>query len=81
MSAGPAPANTVAQLLRPASRPRAAAVDAEDREHAVTVVAHLLHAECEQWSWTVHHADVHRPEALRIVGALAREGWAPGPAA
>jgi predicted component of type VI protein secretion system len=81
MSAGPAPVNSVAQLLRPGSRPRAVAVDAEDREQAVAVVAHLLHAECEQWSWTVHRADAHRGDALRIVGALCREGWAPASAA
>jgi len=62
-------------------RPRAAEVDAADREHAVTIVAHLLHAECEQWSWTTHRPDAHRQEALRIVGALTQEGWAPRAAA
>ena len=53
----------------------------DDREHAVTVVCHLLHAECEQWSWTTHQAEAHRREAVRIVGALTREGWAPHSAA
>jgi hypothetical protein len=71
----------IAALMRPGSRPRPAAIGADDREHAVTVVSHLLHAECEQWSWTTHHPERHRPDALRIVGALAREGWAPRPAA
>jgi hypothetical protein len=80
MSAVPAH-SPVAALMRPGTHPRAATVDAADREHAVTVVAHLLHAECEQWSWTTHHPDTHRPEALRIVGALTREGWAPRSAA
>ena len=80
MSAVPAH-SPVAALLRPGTHPRAVAVDAADREHAVTVVAHLLHAECEQWSWTTHHPDTHRQEALRIVGALTREGWAPCSAA
>jgi hypothetical protein len=80
MSAVPAH-SPVAQLMRPATRPRPADIGVDDREHAVTVVCHLLHAECEQWSWTTHHHGVHRPDALRIVGALTREGWAPRPAA
>lgn len=67
----------VAQLMRPGARPRQADVPADDREHAITVVSHLLHAECEQWSWTSHRAEAHRREAVRIVGALTREGWAP----
>jgi hypothetical protein len=52
-------------------------VAAADREHAATIVAHLLHEECQQWSWTEHHPETHRPEARRIVGALCREGWVP----
>ncbi|GLZ46164.1 hypothetical protein Acsp06_23490 [Actinomycetospora sp. NBRC 106375] len=71
----------IAQLMRPGARPRVADIPVDDREHAVTVVAHLLHAECEQWSWTTHTADHHRADALRIVGALTREGWAPRSAA
>lgn len=73
----PSPASTVADLLRPGARPRAADVAPADREHAATVVAHLLHRECTQWSWTAHHPDVHLADARRIVGALCREGWAP----
>jgi hypothetical protein len=73
----PTPAHTVAQLMRPGGAPRSVDVPAEDREHAATVVAHLLHRDCVQWSWTEHHADTHRPEARRIVGALCREGWTP----
>lgn len=80
MSAVPAH-SPVAQLMRPGARPRPVDVAAGDREHAVTVVCHLLHAECEQWSWTTHHPDAHRREAVRIVGALTREGWAPRSAA
>ena len=69
--------NTIAQLLRPAMAPRTSDVPVADREHAATVVAHLLHEECQQWSWTEHHPERHRPEARRIVGALCREGWGP----
>ena len=77
MHGSPAPVNTVAQLLRPGTTPRAIEVDPDAREHAAAVVAHLLHRDCNQWSWTEHHADVHRGEASRIVGALVREGWSP----
>ena len=59
-----------------ASRP--SAVSAAEREHATEVVAHLLHRECGQWSWTAHAAAAHREEAGDIVGALCREGWGPG---
>ena len=71
----------VAALMRPGARPRQAEVPAADREHATTVVCHLLHAECAQWSWTAHGPAAHRREAVRIVGALTREGWAPRAAA
>jgi hypothetical protein len=80
MSAVPAH-SPIAALLRPRGHVRPADVAPDDREHAVTVVAHLLHAECEQWSWTTHRSERHRPDALRIVGALTREGWAPRSAA
>jgi hypothetical protein len=80
MSAVPAH-SPVAQLMRPGARPRPADVPADEREHAITVVCHLLHAECAQWSWTTHRPDAHRREAVRIVGALTREGWAPAAAA
>lgn len=73
----PASAHTIAELLRPGSHPRSVDVPVQDRDHAAAVVAHLLHRDCAQWSWTEHHPDVHLPEARRIVGALCREGWAP----
>jgi hypothetical protein len=63
-------------LLR-LDRARAADVPVEDREHATTVVADLLHRECTEWSWTSHRSEAHRADARRIVGALCREGWAP----
>jgi hypothetical protein len=71
------PSEAVAALLRPGVAPRAAQVSTDDREHAATVVAHLLHRECAEWSWTSHRPDAHRADARRIVGALCREGWAP----
>ena len=71
------PVNPLARLLRPTSAGHPADVPVADREHAATVVAHLLHEECQQWSWTEHHAAAHRTEARRIVGALCREGWGP----
>jgi hypothetical protein len=71
------PTDAVAALMRPGATPRAAQVSSEEREHAAAVVAHLLHRECAEWSWTSHAPDVHRPDARRIVGALCREGWAP----
>lgn len=71
------PTEAVAALMRPAASPRAAQVSTEDREHAATVVAHLLHRECAEWSWTSHRSDAHRADARRIVGALCREGWSP----
>jgi hypothetical protein len=71
------PSEAVAALLRPGASPRAAQVSTDDREHAATVVAHLLHRECAEWSWTSHRPDAHRVDARRIVGALCREGWAP----
>lgn len=72
----PDPSSSIAALLRPGAATRPP-VPVADREHAATVVSHLLHEECRQWSWTEHHAEVHRPEARRIVGALCREGWGP----
>jgi hypothetical protein len=71
------PVSTVAALLRPGAAPRAAVVSAAERDHAATVVAHLLHRECADWSWTTHAAEAHAAEARRIVGALCREGWGP----
>ena len=68
---------SVAALLRPAGAPGPQPVSSDDREHAATVVAHLLHRECPEWSWTSHRPDVHTADARRIVGALCREGWAP----
>lgn len=81
MSQSPRPASTVAELMRPGMRPRVGDVPVADRDHAVDVVSHVLHADCEQWSWTTHHPSAHRQEALRIVGALCREGWFPRRAA
>lgn len=71
------PGGAVAALMRPGSSPRAAEVSTEDREHAATVVAHLLHRECTEWSWMSHQPDAHQADARRIVGALCREGWSP----
>lgn len=71
------PSDAVAALMRPGATPRAADVPTEDREHAATVVAHLLHRECAEWSWTTHQPEAHRADARRIVGALCREGWSP----
>jgi hypothetical protein len=71
------PSEAVAALMRPGASPRAADVSMEDREHAATVVAHLLHRECAEWSWTTHQSEAHRADARRIVGALCREGWSP----
>ena len=71
------PSDAVAALMRPAAAPRAARVSTKEREHAATVVAHLLHRECAEWSWTSHQPDAHRADARRIVGALCREGWSP----
>lgn len=73
----PGTAPPVARLQRPAAR-RAAAVAAAERDHATEVVAHLLHRECGQWSWTAHAAAAHREQAGDIVAALCREGWGPG---
>ena len=73
------PSDAVAALMRPGASPRAARVTTEEREHAATVVAHLLHRECAEWSWTSHRPDAHRADARRIVGALCREGWSPRP--
>ncbi|MDT7743095.1 MAG: hypothetical protein QOE59_2173 [Actinomycetota bacterium] len=72
------PSEPVAALLRPGACPRAAHVSTDDREHAATVVAHLLHRDCAEWSWTSHRPEAHRADARRIVGALCREGWSPG---
>lgn len=63
-------------LLR-LTQSRATDVPVEDREHAATVVADLLHRECAEWSWTSHRSEAHRADARRIIGALCREGWAP----
>lgn len=71
------PSEAVAGLMRPGASPRAVDVSTEEREHAATVVAHLLHRECAEWSWTSHQPDAHRADARRIVGALCREGWSP----
>jgi hypothetical protein len=71
------PSDAVAALLRPGAAPRAAAVSTDDREHAAAVVAHLLHRDCVEWSWTSHRPDAHRADARRIVGALCREGRSP----
>ncbi len=71
------PSEAVAALLRPGASPRAAHVSTDDREHAATVVAHLLHRDCAEWTWTSHRPEAHRADARRIVGALCREGWAP----
>jgi hypothetical protein len=71
------PSDAVAALLRPGASPRATPVSTEEREHAATVVAHLLHRDCAEWSWTSHQPDAHRADARRIVGALCREGWSP----
>lgn len=72
------PSDAVAALLRPGQAVgRAAEVPAEDREHAATVVAHLLHRDCAEWTWTSHRPDAHRADARRIVSALCREGWSP----
>jgi hypothetical protein len=73
------PSDAIAALLRPGASPRAAHVSTDDREHAATVVAHLLHRDCAEWSWTSHRSDAHRADARRIVGALCREGWSPAP--
>ena len=70
-------ATSVTGLRRPGAPPHPSDVTAADREHAAEVVAHLLHRECVQWSWTAHRAEAHREEALVIVGALCREGWGP----
>lgn len=69
--------NNIATLLQPATSPPSTEVSAADREHAVTVVAHELHRDCPQWSWTEHRAEVHTAEARKLVGALCREGWGP----
>ncbi len=68
---------TPAHALLRHAQARAADVAVEDREHATTVVADLLHRECTEWSWTSHRSDAHRADARRIVGALCREGWGP----
>lgn len=76
-SAPSAPTSAVARLLRPATAAGPSDVSADQREHAAEVVAHLLHRECVEWTWTAHRPQAHREEALRIVGALCREGWGP----
>lgn len=73
------PGSAVPPVARMARRDaaRPAAVPAAERDHATEVVAHVLHRECAQWSWTTHGAGAHREQASSIVGALCQEGWGP----